>query len=454
MKMKKIITITLIIALLGGAGYLAFRWQQKRNENRASSLETIPASRGELIATIGATGQVHSSQTATLSWKTSGTVEKVFAEVGDHVKAGDKLADLRQTSLLQSVILAQADLVSAQKALNDLYTNAETAKIQAMQSIANDAQAVKDAQYQLDNYTVPTEQIKLGTMEAVDIMKERLDAAREAFEPFKYLSSNDKKREDMKEKLDQAQSDYNVAVKRLEYEYQLEVAKANLEKARQDFEKWKNGPDQEEVAATNAKIAAAQATLSQAWIEAPFSGAITLAIPQPGDLVSTNAPAFRLDDLTNILVDLAVSEVDINQIKENQDVSLTFDAIRGKEYRGMVVVVDRVGTILQGSVDFTVTVKLIEPDEDVKPGMTAAVNIVVNKLEEALLVPNRAVRFRDGKQVVYVMKNNEFTPVVIKLGASSDEMSEVIEGDLQAGDPIILNPPAEFENNGPPFGGG
>jgi HlyD family secretion protein len=448
--MKKIIIVLLIIALLGGAGFLVFRWQQQRKGNQRSDLETVTATRGELIAAIGATGQVRSNQTATLSWKTSGTVENVLVEVGDHVKAGDKLADLRQTSLPQNVILAQADLVSAQKALNDLYTNAEDAKIQALQSIANNAQAVRDAQYQLDNYTVPTEQTKLGIMEAVDIMGQRLDIARKAFEPFKYLPSGDEEREDMKEKLDQAQSDYNVAVKRLEYEYQLEVAKANLEKARQDYEKWKNGPDQEEVAATNSKIAAAQATINQAWVEAPFDGTITLAIPQPGDLVSANAPAFRLDDLTNILVDLAVSEVDINQIKKDQDVSLTFDAIRGKDYQGVVVIVDRVGTIEQGLVDFTVTVKLIDPDEDVKPGMTAAVNIVVNRLEDALLVPNRAVRFKDGKQVVYVLKNSETITIAVKLGASSDTMSEVIDGELQTGDTIILNPSTGIESNGHP----
>ena len=117
-----------------------------------------------------------------------------------------------------------------------------------------------------------------------------------------------------KEKLDLAQSDYNAAVKRLDYENALEVAKANLNKARKDYEKWKNGPGADEIAATKARIAAAQATLSQAWIEAPFNGTITLAIPQPGDLVTLNTSAFRVDELSSLFVDLAVSEVDINQI--------------------------------------------------------------------------------------------------------------------------------------------
>jgi len=131
---------------------------------------------------------------------------------------------------------------------------------------------------------------------------------------------------------------------------------------------------------------------------------------------------------------------------------LTFDAIRGKEYHGQITGVDRVGTSDQGVVDFLVTVELTDADEAVKPGMTAAVNIVVNELQDVLLVPNRAVRFNDGKQIVYILKDGQLVPVEIELGASSDTMSEVLQSDLQAGDLIVLNPPAEFEGGGgPPF---
>jgi HlyD family secretion protein len=230
----------------------------------------------------------------------------------------------------------------------------------------------------------------------------------------------------------------------------LEAATANLDKARADYEKWKNGPSADEVAAAEARIAAAQATLNQAWIEAPFDGIITLAESQIGDQVVPNTSAFRLDDLSSLLVDVAVSEVDINQIKEGQQVSLTFDAIRSQEYQGKVVQVDPVGTSNQGVVDFLVTIELTDADEQVKPGMTAAVNIVVNELVDALLAPNRAVRFKDGRQVVYLLKDNQIVPVVVRLGASSDTVSEVLEGELKVGDVIILNPPQEFESNGPP----
>ena len=113
-----------------------------------------------------------------------------------------------------------------------------------------------------------------------------------------------------------------------------------------------------------------------------------------------------------------------------------------------------VGSSDQGVVDFTVTVELTDTDQAVKPGMTAAVNMVVEQLQDVLLVPNRAVRVLEGQRVVYVLRNGAPEPVEITLGASSETASQVLEGDLKAGDPIVLNPPTVFEQNGPaPFVG-
>jgi HlyD family secretion protein len=133
---------------------------------------------------------------------------------------------------------------------------------------------------------------------------------------------------------------------------------------------------------------------------------------------------------------------------------LTFDAILGKEYQGEVVEVSPVGDTIQGTVNFRVTVELLDPDDEVKPGMTAAVNILVDELTDVLLVPNRAVRVRDGNRVVYILQDGQAVPVEVTLGATSDEVSEVIAGDLEAGDQVILNPPNELNFFGPPGGGG
>jgi HlyD family secretion protein len=109
---------------------------------------------------------------------------------------------------------------------------------------------------------------------------------------------------------------------------------------------------------------------------------------------------------------------------------------------------------LTGLVNFTVTVELLDADQDIRPGMTAAANIIIEQIPDALLVPNRAVRLRNGQRVVYVLKNNIPTPVNITIGASSDNFSEILEGDLVEGDILVLNPPTELNigsGGRPPF---
>jgi HlyD family secretion protein len=235
----------------------------------------------------------------------------------------------------------------------------------------------------------------------------------------------------------------------------ISLLEAQLADAQREWERLKDGPDPEDLAAAQARVAAAQATLDQAHIVAPFAGLITDVNSKPGDQVSPGTPAFRLDDLSHLWVDVEVSEVDINQVQEGQPALLTFDAILSKEYAGEVVEVSPVGTESLGVVNFKVTVELTDADEDVRPGMTSAVEIVVSQLEDALLVPNQAVRAEEGKRMVYVLgENGQLTPVEITLGASSDRHSQLLEGDLHPGDLIVLNPPIDFFSGGPPGGGG
>jgi len=123
-----------------------------------------------------------------------------------------------------------------------------------------------------------------------------------------------------------------------------------------------------------ARISAAQAALDIVSITAPFDGVITSVEVLPGDLVSPGTVAFRIDNLNYLLVDVGVSEVDINQIKVGQPVTLAFDAVLGKEYQGEIVEVSPVGVQQQGLVSFEVTIEVIDADIDVRPGLTAAGN--------------------------------------------------------------------------------
>ena len=119
--MKKwIIAIIVIAVIVGGVFGWSTYSSRKAQEAMLAGLQTLEVEIGTLVATIGATGTVRSNQSATLTWQTSGTVESVSAQIGAQVSADQELARLEQTSLPQNVILAQADLVSAEKALEGL----------------------------------------------------------------------------------------------------------------------------------------------------------------------------------------------------------------------------------------------------------------------------------------------------------------------------------------------
>jgi HlyD family secretion protein len=511
--MRKWLIIIAVIILVGGGAYYFGIYRPAGQAASASDLQIQNAARGSLTATVGATGIVHANQTATLSWQTSGTVGEVNVQIGDQVTTGSVLASLERTSLPQTVILAQADLVNAQKALDDLM-NSQLQQAKAQQAVedarkaledaqnpdlveAKAAQAVADAQKTVDEAErnlrwakSPASQSYIDEAKSqVVLTKDQLDKAKEKFGPYANKSEDNVTRARLQSEMAAAQQRYDAAVRQLnnlqgttnetdisvleanvatakaqlleaqrDYERkkdgtspaELALLEAQLEEANREWERIKDGPDPQDVEAARARVAAAQATLNQAQLTAPIDGVVTDVISKPGDQVSPGAPAFRLDDLSHLLIDVQVSEVDINKIRPGQTVNLTFDAILDKEYNGVVNQVDVVGTTNQGVVDFTVTVELTDADQAVKTGMTAAVNIVVNELQDVLLVPNRAVRVLEGERVVYVLKDGRAQPVNITLGASSDTVSEVIDGDLKEGDPIVLNPPTVFDQNGPP----
>lgn len=424
-KTRKKIFIPAVVIL--GLIVLFFVFRPGRGE-QANRFQFATIERGKLTATVGATGIVRARQMATLAWMTTGTVEDVNVQIGDEVKAGDVLASLLKTSLPQNLILAEAELVSAQQALDDVL-NSDTARAQAWIALRDAEEDFEKAYDYRDalNYPVRKTQVVL--------VKERT--------PYGVVDvpkTRTYKVEGTEEEIAKADAD-------------LALKEARYEDAKRAFERLSDGPNEDDLAAAQARVEAAQATLNMARLTAPFAGTVTEASLLPGDQVSAGMVAFRVDDLSSLLVDVELSEVDINSVTVGQPVTLSFDAILGKQYQGQVIKVSQAGTVVNGVVNFTVTVQLIDADEQVKPGMTAAVNIVVKEINDAVLVPNRAVRLVDGDRVVYIADENGMPKKVeIRLGASSDTMSVVVGGDLKEGDQVILNPPVEFQGGGgPPF---
>ena len=382
------------------------------------AFQTSPLERGDLAASVGATGSVRARQTATLTWQTNGIVGEINAGIGDSVSQDFVLSSLSKASLSQSIILAEADLVNAQKALEDLLES-DTALLEAQKAVDRAEESYTKAY----NWRVE--------------LNGKIDIKETYYDQFGNLRVKEYKGYASQETIDDAERD-------------LALAESRLEDVRRTYERLLQGEDSADVAAARSRVEAAQATLNLARLTAPFDGTVTQSSQVVGDQVAPGTVAFRIDDLSTMLVDVQVSEVDINSVSVGQSATLSFDAVLDQDYHGKVVEVGQAGDTIQGVVSFTVTIELTDADEQVKPGMTAAVSVIVEEVTGSLLIPNRAVRLVDGERVVYILKDGLPVPITIQLGASSDTMSVLLGGDLKEGDPIILNPPTF---SGGPFGG-
>ncbi len=445
----------LVLLVAAAAGY--YLWITESGAAGNGLYQTAIVTRGTLTANIGATGTIRAGHSAVLSWNTSGRVEAVAVGVGDQITVDQVLARLATDSVPRSIILAKADMVTAQQSLDSLLQS-NKAVAQAMKNLADAKQAVQDAQ--LANAFLAQKRVPA---EVTEDISDQIDQAKAQLKQLEYFyklfyshraeGSTDKalmivqltnSRQRVAE-LTSKYNWYNSPTSPIDMEKALaalNLAQAQQEDAQREMDRLRNGASVDDINAAKARVAAAQATFNQQQITAPFDGTVTQAILQAGDRISAGQTAFRVDDLAHLMVDLQISEVDINNVAVGQAVIISLDAVPNKTYKGIVSKVNLSAQAGQGGINFLVSVTLTEMDEQVKPGMTAAVTITVKEVGDAMLVPNRAVRMLAGQRIVYILKDNQPVPVNIRLGASADETSQVVGGDLMAGDLIILNPPS------------
>lgn len=446
-----------LVAILALASFLVFNTLRAQNAAQ-QAYQTVKLERGDLVAIVGATGLVEANQTAELNWQTTGRVESIIVKVNDEVKAGDILADLVDNTLPQSVILAQADLVAAQKELEDLI-NSNTQSSQAYADLLQAERELRTAKENRDDWNYNNANIKRVNDARADFIdkEEELKIVRSAYEALSDLPADNPDRVKAKQAYDETKLIRDKALRTLNYilgkafgqqvaedfaDYDLAVSM--LADAQREWDRVKNGANAGDISAAEAKVAAAEATVSLGWIIAPFDGTVTQAFPKVGDQVDSGDAGFRVDDLSRMFVDVHISEVDINRVVVRQRADLTFDAISNQTYSGEVTEVAKVGQDSGSGVEFMVTLKIVDPDDQVRPGMTAAVNLIVREIKDVLILPSRVVRGSNGKRVVYRLNGGQLEEVVVEIGSSSDTHVEIVSGDVKEGDLIVLNPPFEL----------
>jgi HlyD family secretion protein len=406
MNRKRILLIIVALLVLAGTGYGFRLWSQGAQK---SPYIAVPVQKGTVTQVVTATGSLSAVITVQVGSQVSGTIDKLFADFNSKVKKDQVIAQLNQDKFKAAVDQARANLLAAQ---------ANVLKAKA---------SMEDAQ---------------RTLERNKELKKRDLIAQSEF--------------------DTSQAGYETAAA------QYEVNKA-------------------QVSQSQAALNQSMVDLNNTVIRSPVDGIVVSRNVDVGQTVaaSLQAPVLFLiaNDLSKMQVDTNVSEGDVGNVWVGQDVTFSVDAYPTRRFKGTVQQVRNAAIMVQNVVTYDAVVGVDNKDLLLKPGMTANVEFLVSEKSDVLKIPNAALRFRppserqpaqvaavrgnagrtaaggggrggaspntragsrnrEGAQsrqgTVYLLRDQEATPVRLRLGVSDGTYTEVVSGDIQANDQVIL----------------
>lgn len=194
-----------------------------------------------------------------------------------------------------------------------------------------------------------------------------------------------------------------------------------------------------QIAALEAQVAQARKSLADATIVAPIAGEIGERWVNPGENVAVDARLFSVVSLDQIEVEALVPAREVPRLAIGQQVRLRVEGFGDEVFVGRI---DRINpTVATGTRAIPIFVYLANPDHRLKGGMFASGKVILAQVDQALAVPERAVRQEGENTVVYVLANDTLTrrPVVLGLTGTEDDQAEIKSG-LAAGDRVLIAP--------------
>ncbi len=198
-----------------------------------------------------------------------------------------------------------------------------------------------------------------------------------------------------------------------------------------------------------ASLVNAESNLRYTKIVSPVDGVIISKDVEVGETVASSFQTPELfsvaQDLTKMQIETNVSEADIGNVTEGQDVEYTLDGYPDETFKGKVKQVRLSSTTTSNVVTYTVIIAVDNDDLKLKPGMTANVSIVAQKKENILLVPNPALKFTpvdtDTKydtQGVWILVDKKPERIPVEVGVYDDSRTEIISDKIKENDSVII----------------
>jgi HlyD family secretion protein len=321
--------------VIGAAVLFALYFFFGRGDRSATTYVTEDARRGDIIVTVTATGNLEPRNQVDIGSELSGTMRLVNVDVNDEVKAGQTLAVLDTTRLRAQVLQAESSLASAEA--------------RVVQSEAS----LKESRANL----------------------ERLKKVRE-------LSGN-----------------------KIPSEQDMDVAESAVSRGEGDL-----AAARASVAQSRASLEAVRTDLGKTEIKSPINGVVLVRSVEPGSTVAASLQApilFTLaEDLKKMELHVSVDEADVGSVQIGQTASFTVDAFPSRTFSAHITQVHFASNNTQksatsqasatstGVVTYETVLEVDNSELLLRPGMTATAQIVTTSIDDALLVPNAALRFQ------------------------------------------------------------
>ena len=384
-RLRRLLLSALLLAALGAglawlgtpvATALNLSWLGAAGGEAGPRLRTATVDRGPITATVAATGTVNPVVTVQVGSQLSGQIRELFADFNTRVVAGQPVARLDTAQIEARRAAAEADLLVAGAQVAVARAAAEKARADAAQAgalrhaaeaaVAGAEAMLRDAEYEASR---TTELRRTGTGTARDAVRAGFTVERARAE----LAN-------ARAQVAQAAASHAAALAAARTaEAQVEAAEAaRAQKA--------------------ALLRQVEVDLAMATIRAPIDGVV---LSRNVDLGQTVAASFQAPVLFQIAANLdelevhaAVDEADIGRIRPGQEVAFTVAAYPAETLSGRVKEIRLAAQTVSNVVTYTVVISVPNPGGKLLPGMTATLRIIADHREDALRVPNAALRWR------------------------------------------------------------
>jgi HlyD family secretion protein len=370
----------------------------------AAQYMTAKVERGNLRNTVTATGTLQAVTTVQVGSQASGTISDLYADYNSVVKKGQVIAQLDPAVSKAQVDQAKANLQQAQASLQ-----------QAKAAVANSRAGVSDAQAraQAASSTAQNNQAGVAGAQAnVAVLKAQQDDAlsylqqQQALVKSGVVAQRDLDVAETAYKTAQAKYDQGVAQLNQAVLSQQMAAGSGIASSQAQVQQ-----SQAQVGQSQAQVQAAQAQVEQAvaalqlaqvnlqhtTITSPIDGIVVSRDVNVGQTVAASLSAPELftiaNDLTKMQVIANIDQADIGLVENAKSVTFGVDAFPGKDFEGKIEQMRLNPQNVQNVVTYNVVIDVDNPDQKLKPGMTANLTITIDERNNVLKVPNAALRF-------------------------------------------------------------